>query len=93
MSKFKVALCIVSRVEVEIEPTTDVFTDTFCQVLEALRHYVLSGGTQRRVLRRYQSEEMKIQIFDFLEWSSNPHPVDFTVTLRAPAPRLASNLN
>ena len=29
-------------------------------------------------------------IFRFLEWGSNPQPVDITVTLCAPAPRLAS---
>ena len=30
------------------------------------------------------------KIFYFLEWGSNPQPLDFTVTLCAPAPRLAS---
>ena len=43
---------------------------------------MLSGGNQRRALLRHQSEEMKN------EWGSNPQPVDFTVTLCAPAPRL-----
>ena len=52
------------------------------------RHCVLSGRTQRRALPRHQSEEM--EIFHLLEWGSNPQPVGFAVTLRAPAPRLAS---
>ena len=42
---------------------------------------------------RHQSGEMEIQIkliFHFLEWLSNPL-VGFTVTLCAPAPRLAQH--
>ena len=30
-----------------------------------------------------------MEIFHLLEWGSNPQPVDFTVTLRAAAPRMA----
>ena len=35
---------------------------------------------------------LQTEIFYLFNWRSNPQPVDFTVTLCAPAPRLASRL-
>ena len=47
---------------------------------EFWRHGVLSGGTQRRALSRYQSDEMIIIIFNFYERESNPKPIASAVT-------------
>ena len=54
------------------------------------RHYVVSGGTLRRALP--STPEQRNGNINLNEYfiSSNPQPVDFTVTLCASAPRLAS---
>ena len=47
--------------------------------VEFRRHCVLSGGTQRRLLPRYESKEIKYLILYFLEWESNTKTVASTM--------------
>ena len=53
-------------------------------ILEALR---VEWRSQRRVLPRYQNEEIKILIH-FPEWKSNPQPLRLQSLTCAPATRL-----
>ena len=61
------------------------------RILEALR--VESQNSTPRFASTPERRNGNINfkyIFHLLEWGSNPQPVDFTVTFRAAAPRLAS---